>query len=43
MEGPVRQKYDQQNRVRERRVVGRFYGMKYIERAIKTETSTRTE
>ena len=29
MKGPVRQKYDQKNRVKKRRVVGRICGMKY--------------
>ena len=29
MKGPIREKYDQKNRVREQRVVGRIYGMKY--------------
>ena len=29
MKGPLRQKYDQKNRVRKRRVVGRTDGIKY--------------
>ena len=29
MKGPIRQKLDQKNRVRKRRVVGRIDGMKY--------------
>ena len=45
MKGPTRQKSDQKNKVRKRRVFRRIYGIKYNEneRAIKREIDTRTD
>ena len=40
---PVRQTWDQKNKVRKRRVVGRIFGMKYSWKGHKSETDTRTE
>ena len=44
MKGPIRQRYERKNRVRKRRVGGRILWNEItVERAIETETGTRTE
>ena len=43
LKGPIRQKSDQKNRVKKRRVLGRIYGMKYSWKGRKTEIEAKIE